>query len=463
MKTISLCLVVLTTIFVTGCPKYRPSVDFQNTDSFRGRLNEHLKNEQLKYYCYRDGKDYDNSTNAPHCTGASGSLANGPARAKQVRNELLDDALSYIDDAYGDFKNDLTVGRDRGNFIADVVDLGMSAAVGITNGERPLQILGVALTAFRGGRRSADLNFYKDQSTPILISKMEGNRARVRASILDSENKDIESYRIGMAISDIVAYYNAGTLVEAFTMLARDTNADTKKSQDDLADLKKKQGIRGAPTKRELEVSKEFSKAILDLKKAYDQAKAGVTAANGKITTAGQTIDTANNAITQANQDIGTATAQITAAANPTAKAQAEAAKSKAEADKAKAEASKTKAESDKAAAESAKADAVKARDQALSNLRATFDAIAADPKLSPVLNKSPEADDTLSDAFRASLRAMLDHLKQKPTPSTDAERDALVDEYAKVLLQFSGLITDAVNTEPELSDRLSEILKTNK
>ncbi len=232
MRNIQLYLLVFIATFTTGCPKYRPSVDFENVDTFRGRLNEHLGNEQIKYHCYRDGKDYDNSTKPPHCTGTSGSLADGPARAKQVRNELIDDALSYIDDAYGDFKNGLAAGRDRTNFVADLIDLGTSAAVGVTNGERPLQILGVALTAFRGGRRSADANFYKDQSTPILISKMNGNRARVRSLIVENQRKDIDGYRIGTAISDIVDYYNAGTLVDAFTELAGDTAVETKKAQE---------------------------------------------------------------------------------------------------------------------------------------------------------------------------------------------------------------------------------------
>lgn len=234
MRKIQICFFILTTVFATGCPKYRPSVDFKNLESFRGQLNEHLKNEQIKYYCYRDGKDYDNSTGTPHCTGLTGSVADGPARAKQVRNDLLEDALTYIDDAYGDFKNDLTAGRDRTNFVADLIELGTSATVGFTKGERPLQILGIALTAFRGGRRSADANFYKNQSTPVLISKMNGNRAEVRAIILNNETKEIsgtDPYPIGRAISDIIEYYNAGTLVEAFNKLAEDTAIQTKASE----------------------------------------------------------------------------------------------------------------------------------------------------------------------------------------------------------------------------------------
>ncbi|HEY0546672.1 MAG TPA: hypothetical protein VGC91_14940 [Pyrinomonadaceae bacterium] len=217
MKKIPLYLLLCVVTFATGCPKYRPKVDFNNKNSLVNQINEHMKAKQSAYV---------------------NALSTDPEKAKTIRNELIEDALPYIDEAYSDFVYGIATGRDRGNFVADVIELGTSAAVGITKGERPIQILGIALTAFRGGRRSADLNFYKDQSTPILINKMDGNRAKVRKTILDREKDDAATYSIGAAISDIVDYYNAGTLVRAFTELAKDTAVQTKEAEDDLLVLK---------------------------------------------------------------------------------------------------------------------------------------------------------------------------------------------------------------------------------
>jgi hypothetical protein len=204
-------------LFATGCPKYRPSVNFDR-NGFVKQINDHFAAKQRDYFNALGGKDN--------------------ATAKIRRNELIEDALPYIDEAYMDFITALQSGRDRNNFVADVIELGTTGAVGITNGERPLQILGVALTAFRGGRRSADLNFFKEQTTPVLISKMDGNRAEVRATILNREKEEVTTYSMGAAIGDIVEYYNAGTLVRAFTALAQDTAVQTKKSEDDVLVLK---------------------------------------------------------------------------------------------------------------------------------------------------------------------------------------------------------------------------------
>lgn len=217
MKIIPIGFLLCTIAFATGCPKYRPKVDFNDKGSFVNKVNNHFADMQSKYFA---------------------ALPKDPATAKTIRNELIEDSLPYIDGAYVDFITDIQRGRDRTNFVADVIELGTTAAVGITKGERPLQILGVALTAFRGGRRSADLNFYKDQSTPILISKMDGNRAKVRATILTREKSSVEDYPMGAAISDIVDYYNAGTLVRAFTELSKDTAVQTKQSEDKVLELK---------------------------------------------------------------------------------------------------------------------------------------------------------------------------------------------------------------------------------
>ena len=460
MRDVQLYLLILIAAFTTGCPKYRPSVDFKNVDSFRGKLNQHLRNEQIKYYCYRDGKDYDNSTDPPHCTGASGSLPDGPARAKQVRNELIDDALSYIDDAYGDFKNGLAAGRDRTNFVADLIDLGTSAAVGITNGERPLQILGVGLTAFRGGRRSADANFYKDQSTPILITKMNGNRARVRAFILENEKKDIDGYRIGMAISDIVDYYNAGTLVDAFTELAGDTAADTKKAQEDLREAKRLAGLKAAPTEAEIKFSRQNADAIDALVNFYVDAEKAVEAVDTKVRAVKTAINTATQASESAAGRIADATQRIAAASTEAIKTQAQADKKAAEEDKAKADGDKNKAEEEKKLADAENTAAVKSRDTALANLRGAYSAIETDPALGPLLTRIPDSDPGYSDQFKATLRAQLTRVKEnKTSPPSDKPT---AEDYASILLKVGKMVRENLAADPSLNDRLQKILKVN-
>jgi|GEM_PF-2178661 len=458
MRKIQLCLLILTAVFATGCPKpqYRPTLNFNQ--GMVDKFNAALKRQYREYECYRFGPTHFDFQNVA-CTGYVQNLDN----AKGVRNELIENALSYIDESYNSFVADIQAGRDRNNFLLDVVDLSTAAAVGITKGERTLQIIGVALTAFRGGRKSADANFYKDTSTPILISKMDGNRAKVRAVIVEREGKEAVDYTLGAAVSDIVDYYNAGTLVRAFTQLQKDTAIATEESEKALVKAKRDAGIRGAVPAATLAASKKFSAAIRDHRTAFFAAKTNIATEEGKVNAANQAITAADTAISQADQAIGIATAQINDAANPTARAQADAAKARAEAAKAKAEKDKTQATTEKQAAETAKAAAITARDAELDKLRGIFEAIAADSKLSPLLNKSIEDDQELTEGGKATLRSMLARLRQKPTPTTDQEKEATLNDYIRVLLQFQGTISESADKDAELIKALEEILNANK
>src|SRR5438105_15898765 len=81
--------------------------------------------------------------------------------ARRIRDDITDRFIRVIDRNSEQFTNDLQNRRATTNFLGDITELSVGAAIGITNGERVLQILGVALTAFRGGRKSVDQNFYE--------------------------------------------------------------------------------------------------------------------------------------------------------------------------------------------------------------------------------------------------------------------------------------------------------------
>jgi hypothetical protein len=232
MRKIQLCLLVLTAVFATGCPN-KPSSSFTNKNTFVSNVNEYLAQSQLEYNAI---------------VNKDGVTEKDKEKAKRIRNDAIEMALAVIDDNYTDFITNIETRRSRADFLLDVIELGMGAATGISKGERPNQILGIALTAFRGGRTSRELNFYKQQTTPILISKMDGNRANVLAGILNAKTKDVDEYSLKTAIRDLVAYNNAGTLIRAFTELSKDTSVQTKKSEDAVRVIKGDLDITSIPT-----------------------------------------------------------------------------------------------------------------------------------------------------------------------------------------------------------------------
>jgi hypothetical protein len=455
MRNLQVFFLLSAVLFATGCPKpqYRPSLSFDQ--GMVDRFNEALKRQYSEYECYRFG--------APHVDfqGKTCTVAQDLDQAKAVRNELIENVLPYIDESYMNFVANMQAGRDQQNYLLDLVDLSTAAAVGITKGERALQIIGVGLTAFRGGRKAYDANFFKDTSTPILISKMDGNRAKVRATILEREAKKAEDYSLGAAVSDIVDYYNAGTLVRAFTQLQEDTAIATEASEKHLRNLKEA-GVKGAPTAKELAVSGENSVSLAAILDAYTTASDKVPAAQTIIDASTQDVGDAVPAITAADQAIGAADAQIAAAKTPTAKALADAAKTKAEGEKATAEAKKLTSETKKTAAETTKADAAKERDKAFGKLKAIFEAVQADSELSPLLNQVPE-NPNLTPQGRAKRLANLQRLIENKPPANDQEKQTRVEDYTYILLGLNNIVAARADDDVALAQRWKEILDANR
>jgi hypothetical protein len=216
MRGLLLSLLIGAVAFTTGCPQ-GPSKKFPgatNTKSLVANVNSYLTTAQEAYKDALD--DHPDDVNET---------------AKRIRNDAIDDALAVIDDNYTSYISSIESRRSTTDFLLDVIELGTGAATGIAKGERPNQILGIALTAFRGGRTSAELNFYKQQTTPILINKMDDNRATLLGDILEKRDSPVKDYSLKGAIRDIVNYYNAGTLVRAFTELSKTTGAQALASQ----------------------------------------------------------------------------------------------------------------------------------------------------------------------------------------------------------------------------------------
>lgn len=244
---ILLCIILL----ASGCPralKTKPSTNLENNQLVT-QVNNYLANRQMAYYCAMTGRyvnlNYnDFSFNKTYSCGnqrnAAGAIVTEDHKklAKAIRDETIEYGIMAINSVYNDFVDDINSGRATTNFIADVIDLGTSAAIGITNGERAIQVLGVALTAFRGGRKSADLNFFREQSTPILINKMDDSRATLYGSIILKKKKPVDEYPMTEAIRDIVDYYNAGTLVRAFSQLSKETGASALEAEKKVLQLK---------------------------------------------------------------------------------------------------------------------------------------------------------------------------------------------------------------------------------
>ena len=251
MKTAALFLLISMIILTTGCPqplvKTRPSEKLGKNE-LTTQVNTYLANRQMAYYCAMTGNHVNSnlSTFNPLAIYTCGSQRNTSGSttdedkliAKRIRDETMENGIMAVNSVYTEFTDDLHTGRATTNFVADVIDIGLGAAIGISKGERALHILGISLTAFRSGRKSVDLNFFREQTIPILINKMDDNRSTVYGSMLMKKKLSADDYTMAEVVRDIVDYYNAGTLIRAFSQLSKDSGEKANESAKKVLQLK---------------------------------------------------------------------------------------------------------------------------------------------------------------------------------------------------------------------------------
>jgi hypothetical protein len=220
-RIISFLFVLVATFFLTGCPKTRTPMPAAIRDKVIATETNRLKDLADKY-------------DAAILSGTPAELA----KAQIYRNELVHIGLVLIDENYNQFENDLFVGRATANVAGDLTELGVAAATGITNGERVKTILAIALTAFKGGRKSIDMNFFRERTTEVIAQKMRDSRSKVLQGIYQGLGLPVDRYPLGAALDDLVNYLYAGSINSALLELAQDAGENAKKSKARAATLK---------------------------------------------------------------------------------------------------------------------------------------------------------------------------------------------------------------------------------
>lgn len=221
MRLLYLALLLVVVTFATGCPKTRTPMP--------GPLKDQLIRNRIDKLV-----DLANKYDAAVENGSTENLR----KAMIYRNEIIYEVLQLIDDNYNQFENDLFTKRATANIAGDMLELGISAATGITNGERVKTILGIALTAVKGSRHSIDSNYFRERTTEVIVMKMRAARAKVLQTIHRGIALSVGEYPLGAGLDDLINYLHAGSINAAFVELAQDTGADAKTAREEASELK---------------------------------------------------------------------------------------------------------------------------------------------------------------------------------------------------------------------------------
>jgi hypothetical protein len=156
--------------------------------------------------------------------------------AKTIRNGLIDQALPFINSNYANYVNQLYFGLQGFNLGADLIQQAITSSIAVVNpATEATRVLGISLTGFQGARNAFNNNILEKNQTQTLINQMDLNRSITLKIINLCKQAPANEYSIQGAITDLVEYFNSGTLVRSILTLTQDTASNATIARSNLS------------------------------------------------------------------------------------------------------------------------------------------------------------------------------------------------------------------------------------
>jgi len=152
---------------------------------------------------------------------------------RSCRDRIAYALMAGIDLRFGEFEQQFFDHTRYGAFGATLASLGLSGAGGLV-GNGTAQILSALATAVTGARESFGRDVMIERTSVALMTAMRAERNTVALRIREGLRRPPELYPLGAALSDLFAYYRAGTIPGALTGVSQAVAVRNQAAQDRL-------------------------------------------------------------------------------------------------------------------------------------------------------------------------------------------------------------------------------------
>lgn len=158
------------------------------------------------------------------------------------RNQILEELIWLVDQNYYSFESNFYGSQAVLNTTGDFINLGLTGTSSVTGSAHLKSVLSAIATGTTGLKTSIDKNFFDQQTRAALVSKMRALRATQLATIQDDKHMKagVANYSLESVLSDIDAYYDAGTLIGALQSISATSGQEANTAQTKQQDNSKK-------------------------------------------------------------------------------------------------------------------------------------------------------------------------------------------------------------------------------
>lgn len=142
----------------------------------------------------------------------------------ECRNKISQSLILAIDLRYADYELEAFDTGRYANFTATAVGLGLTGAASVSPAGAA-HVLAAIATGIAGGREAFNKDVLQAQTQVALVAAMRSQRDRINQTLRTNLAADIKVYSLVSALSDVLAYYQAGTIQGALVQINRDVGS----------------------------------------------------------------------------------------------------------------------------------------------------------------------------------------------------------------------------------------------
>jgi hypothetical protein len=156
---------------------------------------------------------------------------------KVARNRFIAARLVTTNINYFQFVRSMTSDKQLLDTATDILVLSMNLAGAAISSSTAKTVLHAISAGVTGAKISIDKNYYYEKTVPALVAAMNAQRVTALLPVLQGTKLSINEYTFEQAVSDIDAYYYAGTLQMAINTIQADAATKQQKAQESIDKL----------------------------------------------------------------------------------------------------------------------------------------------------------------------------------------------------------------------------------
>jgi len=158
--------------------------------------------------------------------------ANDLTKAKTLRDQTLYDLIWLVNDRYIPFENSLNSDSATIDTASTVTSLASTTAATITHAPGTKSILAAVSTLVTGTDSAFNSNFFQSKARTAIIAAMRSGRVEVLTKMTTGISQSVDKYSLGQGLSDVLEYYDAGTVVSAVNTIEDNAKQQKDQAQD---------------------------------------------------------------------------------------------------------------------------------------------------------------------------------------------------------------------------------------